>query len=483
MNRRRLAVLMMVGLFSLTTVQAQDTGGQQTDTSGQQTPRTTVPAFGQEATQQPATQFPPLSGLDEASLEPNIAARSMLVTSFQASEVADSNAGNQLNQGSGTHFIGSTRLSGRIGLQRFWRHYQVMTQYTGAGALYTGTGRTDAQMHSLNLDARTMWRTGMLAFRDSADYLPEGTFGGGSFGGVGAIGGGLGGGVGTGGFGGGSGSFFGAGSLGSLGNSPRFMNRSIVDVTQNLSPRSSVTMAGGYTRVHFTRNTGGLLVDSQQVSGQAGYNHLLSRRNSVAVLYGYQNFHFPGIATGSFQSHLVHFVFGHQISGRMDLTLGAGPQFSQLHSALFGNNTRVAASARATLRYRFPRTSVSLSYNRFDTSGSGLFAGATSDIVRASFSRPISLRWNVMGDIGFSHNDRLLQSTSGVNTRSFNSVYAGGRLSRSLTRTLNGFLFYNFHDLDLGTDFCGTSTQCNHASSRHVVGIGLAWQPHPVRLD
>ncbi len=491
MNQRWWGGMLIVVGLALLPVWAQDTSGQQTpDTTSQQPEKTPVPAFGQETTRTPETQFPPLSSLDEASLEPNIAPRSMLVTAFQASEVADSNATDQLNQGSGRHFVGSTRLAGQVGIQRLWSHYQLVTRYSGSGALYTGVGRPDSQRHGLDLDARTLWRTGALALRDSADYLPEGTFGGGTFGGVGAIGGGLGGGMGGGGLGGGgfgggggAGGFFGSGALGSLGNSPRFMNRTIVDMQQRLDPRNSITLAGGYTFVHFTRNTGGQLIDSRQITGQVGFNHLLSRRNSVAAVYGYQAFRFPGINAGSFQTHVVHLVFGHQISGRMDLSLGAGPQVSELHSSLFGNSTRLSASARATLRYRFPRTTVSISYNRFDTGGSGLFAGASSDIVRGSISRPLSARWQAMGDVGFTHNDRLLQSTSGVNSSSFNSVYAGGRLSRRLTRTLDGFVFYHFHDVDLSTDFCGTSGPCNHMSSRHVVGIGLSWQPHPIRLD
>jgi hypothetical protein len=484
MNGRRLAVLLIVGLSSLTW--AQDSSGQPTDSSAQQTPRTPPPAFGQEPTApEPATQFPPLSGLDEASLEPSIAARSMLVTAFQASEVADTNAVNQLNQGTGTHFVGSTRLSGRIGLQRFWRHYEMTTQYTGSGALYTGSGRPDSQMHSLNFDFKTLWRTGALAVRDSATYLPEGTFGGGTFGGVGSIGGGLGGGLGSGvgGFGGGAGSFFGAGAFGSLGNSPRLINRTIIDVQQRLDPRNTVTLAGGYTLIHFTRSTGGLLVDSRQVSAQAGFNHILSRRNTLAAVYGYQNFRFPGIDAGNFQTHVVQLVFGHQVSGRMDLSLGAGPQISELHSTLAGNSTRVSGSARATLRYRFPKTSLSISYHRFDTGGSGLVAGATSDIVRGTISRPLSRRWQAGVDTGFTHNLRKLQSTSGVNANTFNSVFAGGRLTRNLSRSLDASVFYHFNELDLSRDFCGTSTQCNHISSRHAVGISLTWQPHPIRLD
>lgn len=494
MNPRWLGMLLIAALLMLSAAWGQDTSGQQEDTNQQEPAKTPVPAFGQETAPAPPTQFPPLSGLDQASLEPNIAPRSMLVTAFQAGEVADSNAGNQLNQGAGTHFVGSTRLAGRLGLQRFWSHYQLMSEYTGSGALYTGIGRQDSQMHAINLDARTLWRTGTLAIRDSADYLPEGTFGGGSFGGVGSIGGGGGGiggglggagggGLGGGGFGGGAGGFFGSGAFGSLGNSPRFMNRAIVDVQQNLNPRNSATFAGGYTLVHFTQNTGGLLVDSRQASGQVGFNHVLNRRNSVAAVYGYQSFRFPGVGAGTFNTHLVNLVYGHQISGRLDLILGAGPQFSQLHSTLFGNRNRLAVSARATLRYRFPRTSVSMSFDRYDTGGSGLFAGATSDIVRGTIARPLSARWQFMGDLGFSHNDRLLQSTSGVNSRSFNSLYSGARLSRTLTRTLNGFVFYHFNALDLGADFCGTSGQCNHSSGRHIIGVGLSWEPHPIRLD
>lgn len=261
------------------------------------------------------------------------------------------------------------------------------------------------------------------------------------------------------------------------------MNRTIVDVQQRLNPRNSITLAGGYTFVHFTRNTGGLLLDSRQVSGQAGFNHILSRRNSVATVYGYQAFHFPGINAGSFQTHMVHFVFGHQVSGRMDLTLGAGPQVSELHSPVFGNSTRLSASARASLRYRFPKVSVGLSYDRFDSSGSGLVAGATSDVVRGTLSRPLSARWHFLTNGGYTHNNRLLDSTSGVNTKSFNSWYGGARLSRLFSRTLSGFVFYHFNELDLGNSFCGVSVQCDHLSTRHVVGLGVSWQPHPIRLD
>ena len=47
-------------------------------------------------------------------------------------------------------------------------------------------------------------------------------------------------------------------------------------------------------------------------------------------------------------------------------------------------NTKLGVAAQARLRYKFPKTSLDLKYQRFETSGSGLFAGAQSNIVRLS---------------------------------------------------------------------------------------------------
>ena len=474
-------LVLMVGIAQAQTDtgQAPDQAQPSQDTNQQSPPPA---AFGQEPPQPQVSKFPPLSGLDEATLEPNIAARNFLVTGLQAAEAIDTNGQNSLNKpGKRSPFIGTTRLNGMVGLQRLWSRYQLLLDYSGGGSLYTGINRIDTQMHRVDLDSRVMWRTGAMALRDTVSYLPEGTFGGGSFGGVGGVGG-LGGGVGAG-TGGAGFTFFGSGTFGTLGTFPRLMNLSVLDIQQSLSPRSNLTLAGGYNIVHFTQSTGGLLLDNRQITGQAGYNYALSRRNSLAVAYGYQHFHFPTVGGGGFETHVVHFLFGHQISGRMDLQLGAGPQVTRLSSPIVGSSTRVSASARVSLRYKFPRTSLSLNYTRLDSAGSGFFAGAESDVVRLTLTRPFGRRWEGSTDAGFSHNKRLQIQTVGVNANSYNDVYAGARLNRILTRTINGFLFYQFNDLNFSSNVCGPGGICNHLATRNVIGLGLSWQPHPIRID
>ena len=142
-----------------------------------------------------------------------------------------------------------------------------------------------------------MWRNGQLTLRDSFSYLPDGTFGFGSYGGIGGFpfGAALGGPVGVAGLGGFGGQlhFFGAGQLGTLGNEPHITNLATVDIAQHLTPRSTVTLTGGYGIGHFTDNSDGL-IDSRQTAVQAGYNYILSRKDQIGVLYGYQKFQFPG---------------------------------------------------------------------------------------------------------------------------------------------------------------------------------------------
>ncbi len=441
-----------------------------------------APAMGQEPNPPQASQFPPLSGLDEPSLEPNVAARSFLLFGAQASQLVDSNAANNLGR-KGTPLAGVTHALGSAALQRLWERYQVGIGYVGGAALYAGNVRQNGQLQELNFDARTLWRTGAFTIRDSASYLPDGSFGG-SFGEAGALGtlGAFAGG-GLGGANGGRFSFFGANTFGALGDVPRFQNLAAADLQQQLSPRSAFTLAAGYNLIHFTRSTGGLLIDSRQSTAQAGYNYSINRRNQIAFIYGFQHFQFPVLGASTFVTHVVQVLYSHQITGRMYLLLGAGPQFTHFSSATVGNTLKLSATGRASLRYRFPRASLMMSYARFDSAAAGFFAGASTDLAQFSVERPLARRWLANVHAGYTHNKRLQVAALGVNAGSFQAGFAGMRLSHPFTRSLQGFVFYDFNDLALSRDFCGVGRSCNRTSIRHMAGIGLSWHPRAIRLD
>ena len=457
---------------------AQDTTQQAGD--GEQQPGTPAPAFGQAAPA-PATDNPPISGLDQPSLELGLTARSFLQPGVHVSDSVDSNLAGATSSSS----LGNvTRATVSLFMQKYWNHNETDLNYVGGGSIYSNYSRRNNLVQQMDAIQRFGWRTGQLAIRNSFSYLPEGSFGAGSFGGSGASPGGIGG---IGNSGGGSGTTiggsFGASQFGSLGQQPRITNSSVIDFVNSLSPRSSITFAGGYGFVHFTGDNTAGLVNSRQVSAQAGYDHQINRQDQVALQYAFQDFHFPQVGGSSFTTHTVYGLYGHRVSGRMDLSLAGGPQVTIVNSLFLGPATRVSASVRTALRYHFPKTSVSLNYDRHTTNGSGFFAGSNSDIVRVAVGRPLSRQWNGSFDLGFSHNKRIQPSTSTLPATTFDYLFAGATARRIIGRYWSLFVSYQFNDLSFNSSFCGAGGQCTRGTQRHVGTVGLDWYPHPIRLD
>jgi hypothetical protein len=184
-----------------------------------------------------------------------------------------------------------------------------------------------------------------------------------------------------------------------------------------------------------------------------------------------------------FYTHLVNLLYGHRISGRMDLILGGGPQLTEIHSAFLGSTNRVSASGRAELRYRFTYSSLSLSYHRFNSAGSGFFAGATSDVAHASLTRPFARSWTAIFDAGYTHNTRLAPTPVGIGVQanSYSYGYVGGTARHEMGRNFGIFFSYQFNDLHFDNSFCASGGSCG--SQRQVAIVGLDWHPRPIRLD
>jgi hypothetical protein len=431
----------------------------------------------QDTTLPPVSDNPPLSGLDLPSLEPHAAPLSYIQPGATISESADSNVAGDPGNGS-VHSV--TRGLGSITLERQWSHYDLALDYVGGAAYYNADELGFKTLQQMDFDQKITWKRGQLSLRDSFSYLPEGTFGGayGSLGSQGIQS------LGTTAFG----SFWGGSSLGSLGLAPRILNVALADVSENLTPQSTLTAAGGYAFTHFYGedvSSGTTFIGSSQFSAQIGYNRLLSAHTQIALVYGYQGFDFSVFGT-AFHSHVIQGVYGHRISGRMDLLVGAGPQFTIISGSNVGvpvNKIGVAAQGR--LRYRFPKTGLDLKYERFETSGSGFFAGAQSDIASFNVTRPLSRVWTGLADIGYSKNSRLQSGTGseGVNASTYEYGFAGAALQRAFGRNWHGFVGYQFNELEFDRSYCGANAVCNRIGNRHVGTIGLDWTPRPIRID
>ena len=459
--------------------------------------------------------------MDLPNLEPHGAPLSYLQAGAHFGELVDSNIQNSLG---GTQVASISRALGSLDLQRLWSSYALSLNYLGGVGYYNANGVGLQQIEELGVQQKINWKRGQLSVRDAFSYQPEGTFGS-AYGAVGAAGLGL------------SGqAFFGGQGLGALGQVPRIMNLSLVDAVENLTPKSAITATAGYGFVHFLGNdqtNGSSFIGNSQISAQVGYDRVLGPHDQAALMYAYQGFDFSSIGI-AFHSHVLQMMWGHRISGRMDFMISAGPQLTfidNLPTVISNpgpadkippcivtdnftvlecpeNDRRLSAAGRASLRYRFPKTSLDLSYNHYITSGSGFFAGAESDIAMLSVNRPLNRVWSVFSDIGYSRNSRVSSLTTvqlasctassanmnpppcpGTTANIYQYGFAGAGVHRMFGRSFHAYASYQFNYLAFDDSFCAPAAAganpgpCSRISQRHVGTIGLDWTPRPMRLD
>jgi len=509
MSKRESIGALVVLLVALSAACGQESSAQQAADAPSGIPQQPVPAFGPDNPAPPVNDNPPISGLDMPNLEPHAAPLSYVQIGAHVSESLDSNVADTLG-GSGFHSV--SRALGSLELRRLWSHYDLALDYLGGIGYYNARGIGLKQIEELGVNQKITWKRGQLGLRDAFSYQPEGTFGS-SYGLVANAGVGL----------SGLGTFLNGNGLGALGEVPRIQNVSLVDVVQNLTPRSSVTATGAYSFIHFLGNdptTGTSFIGNSQITAQVGYNRLLGPHDQAAITYAYQDFSFS--SGTAFRSHVMQLMWGHRISGRMDFLISAGPQITQINglptvvtnpnpvtdtippcfiSSTFQfvcprNDVRISAAGRASLRYRFEKTSLALSYDHYITGGSGFFAGAKSDIARLAVDRPLTRIWTAFTDIGYSRNSReqaltaeqtagcsLTQPCPGVSANTYSFGYAGAGARRKFGRTFQAYVGYQFTYLTFDSSFCGSAAACNRISQRHVGTIGLDWTPRPMRID
>lgn len=448
-------------------------------TSSQSQPGTTptpAPAFGQNA---PILnpENPPVTGLDEPSLELHTATRSFIAPALQVSESVDTNGANQL--GGGNNLESVTRVLGALDLQQFWPKSDLFLEYLGGGAFY-GNPYDVKQLQAAGLEAVTRWRTGQATLRDSFSYLPDGSFAIGTFGGVPGLGLATGGGA-T--LGGGLPGMHLNGQLGSVGNIPRLGNTAILDVVQALNPVSAITVAGGFSNAHFYDPTNTLL-NSDQITAQAGYSHLFSHHDQIGVIYGFQLFQFPQNTGGEIYNHVINLRWSHTISNRMSVIAGAGPQYTDLQQR--GQLKHWSVSARLQLRYKFAHSSLVATYEKFTSEGSGFFAGADTQAARLGYKRPLGRTIDFYGDLGYSHNKKLQNvAFGGLAAGTFDEGYAAAVIRKHMGRYYDLFAAYRFSEVgfDIPVTDCLSGFGCGRIDQRHVGTIGVEWHPRPTRIE
>ncbi len=426
----------------------------------------------QDADQAPDTTQPdnrPVSGVQNLTLGTPQMRHSYWVPGIQYSNTAGSSSSNPaVNTGWNT----TSFVSGNVSLLEAWSRSLLSANYAGGGFSSTDQVQGSGQYHQLAATYEIDQRRWQLLFDEQFSHLPQSSFG----------------------FGGTSG-LASPGITGSLGVplpglqsalvpdqtiltavGPRYSNAAALQLTYEVSARGSITIAGVHGLLRFTRSRN-LGNDTETLN--AGYNYAITPKDTLGLSYRFSAYHYPGDPQ-ALGDHAVQIVYGKKITGRLALRLSGGPQVTTFRVPVNGLKQSISGSGTASLNYAFSRSNVTLNYTHGVTGGSGVFSGARTDQISATWGRALTRVWSGSMNLGYAKN-RQLSAVSGVTSPSFSTWIVGAGLSRPLGRTANISLGYQAQIQGSNIAIC-SSPNCGSSSTAHQVFLSFQWHARPLVL-
>lgn len=456
--------------------QANDAGSQPNQTavpiSAYHSPFTSSSDVTAENSESTSPDTRPLSGAQYISMGNLTTNRSYWQPRFDLSGTGDSNAAESTSNtswGTWTSFLAGLDIHHASGSS------QLMLSYTGGGMYSTERNVPNGTVQELGISEQISFRRSVLTLLDQMSYLPQSSLG---FGGVGQMPS----------LGGGStnlGPGFSSGQSILTGQGQNLSNSSVVQLNTFLTPRSSITMAGGYSLLHFFGNN---LVDSGDVTFQGGYNYQLTHHDTMALMYAFSDFRYSSLSQSIF-THSIEGSYGRRITGRLAFQVAAGPEIAIFNENALGgtgggagasNNSSTHAywTLNSSLNYQYEKTALGLTYSHGVGGGSGVLAGSLNDTVTGNLTRRMSRTFSSGLSGGYSRNAALPITGSAAFGENYDYWFAGATVARPLSETLALTFSYQMqYQTSNGTactgPYCGTIT-------RHLVTIGLSWHQRPL---
>ena len=429
----------------------------------------------QEGPQKTLPDTTPLSSVENISIGKAPLDHNFIQPQFKIFSTADSD-GLSANGNPGwsnwTSFLGGIDLHDASGISN------LKLSYLGGGTIAIGGTASDSVIQQLSLNESLNWQRTQLKFIDQFDLLPEASFGyGGLGGGVGLPGGGS--------IGLQSGLTPGEGVLTTRGL--RLSNTFLTEADVELDPRSSITVAGGYSLLHYFDND---LLNTSDAVFQAGFNRQLTHKDTVAIFYRFTGYRYSGFDQ-SINDNSFQVSYARRVTGRLAFKIQGGPDLAfvkqpittttSTSSTPSSENTQVLYwSFYTSVNYQLDRTGFEASYNHGINGGSGVLAGAIANTVQGSANRQLTRQLNGSAYFGYSHNTGLNGvSPSNLTIQSYGYWFGGVNFTRTLGRTLELNLVYLLqHQTSNGTFLVGPTP--NTDLTRQQITIGVTWQRQPI---
>ena len=415
-----------------------------------------------------------LTGVEDLSLGTMALEHSYWQPRLALAETVDSNPGSS-TAGNGSWGTWTSLLGG-VDIRRISGVSELLVSYTGGGMFVTNSpNASNGVVQELSLKDKYSFRRSTLSVFDQLSYLPESSFGfagtaGASLPGVGS---GL-----------GLGSGFTPGQSILTPEGQNLSNAFDVELDTKLTSRTSITFVGGYSLLRYYADN---LLNFGDGTFQVGYNYQLTRKDTVAVSYNFSAFRYSNIDQ-SLNLNTIQGSYARRITGRLAFQIAAGPQFlsSRFPITSSASSTTSATSSssqlywtlNAALQYQLRRAQISATYNHGVTGGSGVLAGAETDVASGAFNQQVSRTFNVALTAGYSHN-RGIAGSAGAEAQTFSYWFGGVNVTHPFSRSLDMFVNYQFQFQDTSTSGC-IGSACSMNITRHQIAFGLNLHKQPI---
>jgi hypothetical protein len=389
--------------------------------------------------------------------------RSQIRIGVQAAESYDSNFSGKAAPGS---WNAISSFGGHLELHRMGRSSDMMFRYAGGGSLDDQNSSLDITYHQFEASEMMQFRRWSLRLDDLFSYLPDSSFG---FQMLGIT----------------QSSLGGASLLNPsvppsqtilTSQSMRLSNVILAQAQIEASQRTAFTFTGGYGLLHYT--TSGFL-DPTNYNFGFGYNYALNARDVLGVSYQFNNYSFSS-TNSTINDSTVMVSYGHHITGRLAFQVGAGPEFN--YDTPSGSSIaigRTFISANAGLNYQFKESSISASFSRGVTGGSGIITGSGANTAQISANHQLGRRTTIHGNFGYSFNQSLPQQSSTATT--YQGLNAGAGLDYKIGPRADFYANYNYLRQNASGPVC-VGPACAVSFDRHQIFIGFNFDFRPIPL-
>jgi hypothetical protein len=412
----------------------------------------------------------PLTGVQNPTLGSPEFRHSFWVPGFRYSNIVTSNG---LHQAIDSGWNSTSYVTGNVSLLEASRRSQLSLNYSGGGFFSSDSNQGRGYFHQLGLNQNFDWGRWQLAFLDQFSYLPETPFGFG--GGTGISVPGVGGSLGP--------------PLPSLGGNfqpnqtiltsfgTRYSNSFATQAVYRLSPRGSINVAGSYGILRFLHAGN---IDGNEYIANVGYNYTLGKKDTLGMLYRFSAFRYIGNPQ-ALDDQVVQLSYGRKITGRLAMQISGGPEITSFRVPIGNASNHIGESVNASLNYATARNSLTLTYLRGVSNGSGVQFGSSTDQIQAVAGRRLSRQWQGNSNFGYARNGGLGNPTAGQSSQAINSYYVGGGLSRPLGRDANVSFAYTAQIQHSNQAVCAAGT-CNTSFVQHQITLGFSWHARPFVL-